>query len=181
MELSHNPTEDGHHRRYGRDATLWCSLLAAVVVGGCVTLTSEGARVSVYQAPLDGLPPQRSMPAGCSLVTRKPSRTMPELDMEGQKDPFRKERNEAGAEGANALLVLRRMVIGRRDPECPPSSPITDCPPSFGAWFDVVIETYACTPEALAKLSALPPSTERDFGRIKLTRPSSPPDEHPDK
>ncbi len=78
---------------------------------------------------------------------------MTELDMEGQKDPFRVERNEAGAAGANALLVLSRMTISRHDSECPGSSPITDCPPSFGAWFSVVIESYACTPDAVRRLS----------------------------
>jgi hypothetical protein len=39
------------------------------------------------------------------------------------------------------------------DPDCPGASPITDCPPGFGAWFDVVFESYACTAEALQKLS----------------------------
>jgi len=78
---------------------------------------------------------------------------MTELDMEGQKDPFRVQRNEAGAAGGNVLLVLSRMEISRHDSECPASSPITDCPPSFGAWFDVVIEAYSCTPDALRTLS----------------------------
>ena len=73
--------------------------------------------------------------------------------MEGQKDPFRVERNEAGAAGANAMLVLSSMIISRHDPECPGSSPITDCAPSFGAWFRVVIESYACTPDAVRELS----------------------------
>jgi hypothetical protein len=92
--------------------------------------------------------------------------TMPELDLEGQKDPFRRYRNQAGATGANALLVLKRQVVGRRDSECPGSSPITDCPPSFGAWFDVVIESYACTVDALSALSKLPPRPEQNIGRI---------------
>jgi hypothetical protein len=34
---------------------------------------------------------------------------MTELDMEGQKESFSRERNEAAAAGANALLVLKRM------------------------------------------------------------------------
>jgi hypothetical protein len=84
---------------------------------------------------------------------------MPELDLEGQKDPFRRERNAAGVAGANALLVLSQKTIGRRNMECPGSSPITDCPGSFGAWFRVAIETYACTPDALRKLSTPPPKT----------------------
>jgi hypothetical protein len=137
---------------------MWrCSLLLAVLAGGCVTLTPEGARVSVYRAPLDGVPFQHRMPEGCRLLATNPPVPMTELDMEGQKDPFRVERNEAGTAGANALLVLSRMTMSRHDSECPASSPITDCPPSFGAWFRVVIESYACTPDALRRLSALPP------------------------
>ena len=137
----------------------WCWLLPAFVAWGCVTLTPEGARVAVYRAPLDGPASQRSMPEGCRLVATKPSVPMTELDMEGQKDPFRVERNEAGTAGANALLVLSRMTMSRRDPECPTSAPITDCPPGVGAWFRVAIESYACTPEALHTLSTPPPKT----------------------
>ena len=82
---------------------------------------------------------------------------MPEVDLEGQKDPFRAARNEAGAAGANALLVLSRMTISRHDFECPGSSPITDCPGSFGAWYRVQIESYACSADALRRLSISPP------------------------
>jgi hypothetical protein len=128
-------------------------LFAAVFACGCATLTPEGKRVSVYRAPLDGLPSQRTMPEGCRLLYAKPPVNMTELDLEGQKDPFRMERNEAGAAGGNAVLVLSRMRQSRRDFECPVASPITDCPPSFGAWFRVAIEGYACAPDALRKLA----------------------------
>ena len=140
-----------------------CVSLLGAFVYGCATLTPVGAQVKVYQAPLDALPPQRSMPTGCRLVATRPHESMTELDMEGQKDPFPRERNEAAAAGANALLVLKRMVVGRRDPECPGASPITDCPPSLGAWFDVVVESYTCTPGALLELSMLPPDRTREF------------------
>ena len=92
------------------------------------------------------------MPDGCLLLATKPPVDMTELDMEGQRDPFRIQRNDAGAAGGNALLVLSQMTVSRHDSECPGSSPITDCPPSFGAWYRVVFESYACTPEALARL-----------------------------
>ena len=108
-------------------------ILVAVFACGCATLTPEGARVKVYRAQLDAQPEQRSMPAGCQIVATKPPLTMPEIDLDGQKDPFRTERNEAGAAGANALLVLWQRVVGRRNAECVNSSPITDCPGSFGA------------------------------------------------
>jgi hypothetical protein len=88
-------------------------------------------------------------------VTRNAPVGMPELDLEGQKDPFRAQRNEAGAAGANALLVLSEMTISRHDSECPGASPITDCPPSFGAWFRVVLESYACSPEAVQELQSI--------------------------
>jgi predicted NAD-dependent protein-ADP-ribosyltransferase YbiA (DUF1768 family) len=84
---------------------------------------------------------------------------MPELDLEGQKDPFRLQRNEAGAAGANALLVLTKRTMARRNGECPGSSPITDCPPTMGAWFEVVVESYTCTPDGLARLASLAPPT----------------------
>jgi hypothetical protein len=134
----------------------WFAALALALASGCSTLTPAGAQVAVYRAPMDALPPQRSMPPGCRLVDRRPTVTMTELDMEGQHDPFREERNAAGAAGANALLVLSRMIKSRHDSECPGSSPITDCPPSLGAWFDVIVERYECTQEALLKLSSAP-------------------------
>src|ERR1700680_447017 len=97
----------------------WCAVVICVFACGCVALTPEGARVSVYRAPLDGLPFQRTMPEGCRLLATKSPVPMPELDLEGQKDPFRMERNEAGAAGGNALLILSQMTIGRRGMECP--------------------------------------------------------------
>jgi hypothetical protein len=132
----------------------WGALLLAVLVAGCVTLTPEGARVAVYRAPLNGTPAQRKMPDGCRLLTSKPPMEMPELDLEGQKDPFRVVRNETGAAGGNALLVLSQMTISRHDDECPSTSPITDCPPSFGAWYRVALESYVCSADALGRLSA---------------------------
>src|SRR5262245_64695872 len=126
-----------------------CWLAVGILAGACVSLTDGGARVSVYQAPLDGTPAQRRMPEGCRLLSRTPQTSTTELDLEGQKDPFRVQRNEAAAAGGNALLALTRIKVSRRNLVCPGSSPITDCPPSFGAWFDLVIERYACSPDAL--------------------------------
>jgi hypothetical protein len=131
----------------------WHLFVFAGALAGCATLTPEGARVAVYRAALDNTPSRRGVPEGCRLVEAKPAVDMTELDLEGQRDPFRVQRNEAGAAGANALLVLSRMTISRRDFECPSSLPITDCPPGFGAWYRVMFESYACTPEALARLA----------------------------
>ncbi len=96
------------------------------------------------------------MPEGCELLSSTPPTDMTELDLEGQRDPFRAQRNQAGAAGANALLVLSRMTVSRHDGECPSTSPITDCPPSFGAWYKVVVEGYRCPSDALRRLSAAP-------------------------
>jgi hypothetical protein len=154
------------HPRAGRGHKPVRLLLLCVLSCGCSTLTPDGARVSVYQAPLDALPPQHGMPTGCRLVQTKPAVSMTELDMEGQKDPFRLQRNEAATSGANVLLVLRRMILGRRDSECTAGLRITDCPPGFGAWFRVVVQSYACSPDALRTLSMLPPSPDQNIGRI---------------
>jgi hypothetical protein len=136
------------------DVMRWCAALFAVLTCGCVTLTRAGAQVGVYRAPLRDPPAERNMPEGCRLLARRSPVSMSELDIEGQKDPFRPARNETAAAGGNTLLVLSRMTISRRDWECPASSAITDCPPSGGAWFRVVLESYACTPDALRHLSA---------------------------
>ena len=138
---------------------LW--VLLCVCVCGCATVTPEGARVVVYQAPLDALPPQRAMPKGCRLLDTRPPITMTELDLEGQKDPFWRERSDAALAGANALLILRRITEGRRDSECTVGPKITDCPPSFGAWFRVVIESYECNIEALHALAMMPAADDR--------------------
>jgi hypothetical protein len=135
----------------------WYWLFAVGSVCGCGTLTPHGTMVSVYRTSLDALPAERRMPDGCRLLSTTPPVSMAEIDLEGQKDPFRSERNETGAAGGNALLVLTRMTMGRRDPECPTASPITDCPATVGAWFRVVFESYACTPDALTQLAKAPP------------------------
>ena len=142
------------------------AILIAATSCGCVTLTPEGRRVSVYQARANAVPADRAMPAACTLVAAKPAERMAEMDLDGQKDPFRKARNEAGAAGANALLVLRTMLIGRRNPECAATMRITDCPGSLGAWFDVTVESYACPLDALANFSL--PSPVQDAGVVRI-------------
>jgi hypothetical protein len=135
-------------------------LLFAFAAGACATLTPEGARVQVYQAPLDRSLPAHDMPRGCTLVSAKPQVSMTELDMQGQKHPFWAEQNEAASVGANVVLVRSRQVVSRHDPDCPGASAITDCPPGSGAWFDVVVERYACTQEALRTLGRSPARSE---------------------
>src|SRR6476661_3048729 len=132
-------------------------LLLLVMLGcGCATRPPDISGVPVYQASLDAVAAQRAMPSGCRLVKNTKKTSMTELDMTGQKDPFYVQRRDANRAGGNALLVLSRQVISRHDLECPGASPITDCPPGSGAWFDVVVERYACTQEALRTLGTLP-------------------------
>jgi hypothetical protein len=145
----------------------WAWLIVLGFAPGCVTLTPQGQRVAVYRERLDGPPADRTMPAACRLLSSNPPQPLTELDLEGQKDPFRAERNRTGAAGANALLVLSTMTMPRRSSECPASSPITDCPPSFGAWFRVALESYTCPDEALRQLDrAIPSSATRAPGAL---------------
>jgi len=77
---------------------------------------------------------------------------MTESEIEGQAHPFARQQNASAVDGGNVLLVLKELMRGRRDPECPVSSPIRDCAGSSGAWYHVVFETYTCTPEAIRTL-----------------------------
>jgi hypothetical protein len=132
-----------------------CALLLLVLESACATpLTPQGARVFVVRTPLDQTLPQQRMPAGCTFVAATPTLSRTEFELEGQHDPFREDRNKAGAAGANVLVVRSRMVVPRRDFNCPAASPITDCPASSGAWFEVVIESYTCPDDVAQVLGA---------------------------
>ena len=123
--------------------------LGAVLLGtlswGCATLTPQGARVTAYRSPEGALPgPTSALPDGCKLMDTKGPVSMTERETEGQSEPFSVQKNEAGAAGANAVFVRSRQVHGRRDMNCATGQPITDCPGSAGAWYDVTFEYYAC-------------------------------------
>ncbi len=133
------------------------ALTLALAIGGCSGLSPQAAKVAVYQAPLDAPAAAKGMPAGCTEVATQPLTYLSEFAMTGVDDPYRVERNAAAAQGANVLLVLSSQIVPRQCFNCPAASPITDCPPCEGAWFDVVFASYACSPEGLAAL----PSTVR--------------------
>jgi hypothetical protein len=133
----------------------WACL--AILTSGCATFSPLAAQVSVYQQALDDSSSARRVPDRCRLVASKPKVTMTELEMVGSNQPFRRQREEAASSGANALVVRKRLIYSRRDFDCPVASPITDCPGTSGAWFDVVLESYACTPEALQELAGQEP------------------------
>ena len=133
-------------------------LILAVLAGGCApVLTSQGAGVSVFLVKMDDAKSTGVMPEGCRLLATRPPVSMTEADIAVQKDPYRLGRNQAGAAGANALLVRSRVTEPRRTANCPVASPITDCPGNSGAWYSLVYEGYACTPDALKQLNP-PPS-----------------------
>jgi hypothetical protein len=127
--------------------------LFALLASGCVTLTPAGAHVSIYNAPLDGPPALRAMPDECRRLSVSAKEWMTESDIEGQATPFAKQQNASAAAGGNVLLVLREQIRGRRDPDCPASSRIRDCLGSSGVWYNVVFESYMCTPEAIQTLN----------------------------
>ena len=126
-------------------------LLLLALVACAPTLSKQGADVSVFEVP-QAAAPDTKMPDGCKVVATKAPVKLTEREMFGQKDPYRVMRNEAGAAGANALLVRSHMIIARRDFDCPAKSPITDCPGSDGAWYEVTFESYSCTSDALLQL-----------------------------
>jgi hypothetical protein len=132
-------------------------VLAVLAVGCAPALTSQGAGVSVFLVKMDDARRPTAMPEGCRLLATRPPVSMTEADIAVQKDPYRRARNEAGEAGANALLVRSRVTALRRTANCPVASPITDCPGSSGAWYSLVYESYACTPDALKQINT-PPS-----------------------
>jgi hypothetical protein len=143
----------------------WSIAIALPGALGCIALTPDGARVAVYQAPLEGPAAKREMPADCRLVSSTTPVSMTELEMQGSDDPFRVQRNEAAAAGANTVLVLSKETQSRRTMDCPSSMRITDCLGSSGAWYRVTFENYACTSQALDSLS--PPPAPRPTGSRK--------------
>ncbi len=128
-------------------------LVVLTISAACATapLPPAAARVRVYQAPLDG-PAANPMPGGCREVARQPVAAWTELRMTGTRDPYRTELDRTAAAGGNVLLVLSRITVPRQCYDCPAASPITDCPPCEGAWFDVVLVSYACPAASLAEL-----------------------------
>jgi hypothetical protein len=131
------------------------ALLLLIATSGCITLTSQGKLVSVASASLDTVPALRLLPDGCSRVTvALKDERMSEQEIEGQADPFRRQRNDVGAAGGNLLLVLKQMERGQRGFECPPTSKITDCGGMSGAWFRIEFQTYTCSADALKEIAA---------------------------
>lgn len=150
-----------------RQAPIAC-VLFLMIVAGCFTAQSAQSRgVLIVRTALQKPPRPSAMPSECTLVNATPPVSRSEFDLEGQHRPFRDEQDRAAKAGANLLLVRSRVVVPRRDLDCPAASPITDCPATLGAWFDVVFESYAC-PDSVAKAFVA--------ARSRRTAPDQPPD-----
>jgi hypothetical protein len=151
----------------------WGTWLLLFAASGCAAAIKTDSPVSVYRAALDAPQDSRSMPSGCRLVKATQPVSLSELELEGQEDPYHAQKKEAADSGANALLVLSKIAVARRNVECPPALKITDCPPSSGAWYRVAFESYTCTPRPCSRSRSLPshPNSETPFRQPGRGRP----------
>ena len=105
----------------------------ALLAGGCLTLTPEGAQVKVYQAPLDGPPAKREMPDGCRKVATLGEDRFSESMIEAKPIPIA----ASGTTWAAREATSSSCSSSRRRRAPVPSVrrvPIGDCPGLSGAW-----------------------------------------------
>ena len=150
--------------------------LVLLALGGlaCATAKTDPIPVKVYEADASAAPGTRRMPDGCRLI----GATAPFDQMEGDRytgDPYRKERESTAAKGGNVLLVLSSRIVTKPGLECPPSDRSPNCLRDSQSWNRVSLESYACSPEALGYLAAIPVPAEGGWLTIPLTKkPSAP-------
>ena len=151
------------------------SFLAAFLgtcFAACATVKTLPLSVKVYQANASAPAGSRRMPEGCRLT----GTTAPFDQMESEKyveDPYLKEREKATVSGSNVLLVLSTRLVTRPGLECPPSDHSPNCMRDSGSWNRVSFESYACSPEALATLVAIPAPAQGGWLTIPLTKKPS--------
>jgi hypothetical protein len=128
------------------------ALLACATLLGCATAASPAAQaVRVLQkGAATPETPAGPLPEGCRLIGANPSVDRTEREL--ATSDFIPERERAAGAGANLVVARSEMLVPRQNYDCPAASPITDCPPSEGAWYRVVYEDYACSPAALDAL-----------------------------
>ena len=147
-------------------------LLAAflgICIFGCATVKTDPVSVKVYEANASAPAESRRMPAGCRLIDT----TAPFDQMESERyveNPYRKQREEAAVKGGNVLLVLSSRLVTRPGLECPPSDRSPNCLRGSQSWNRVSFESYACGPEALATLAAIPAPPEGGWLTLPLTK-----------
>jgi hypothetical protein len=146
--------------------------LFGICVLGCAAAKTGPVSVKVYEANASAPAESRRMPDGCRLI----GATAPFDQMESERyadDPYRKQREEAAAKGGNVLLVLGSRLVTRPGLECPPSDRSANCLQDSQSWNRVFFESYACGPEALATLAAIPAPPQGGWLTIPLMKKRS--------
>ena len=135
----------------------------------CATTRTEPIPVKVYEADASATPLARKMPDACRLI----GATGAFDQMESERytdDPYRKQRQDTAAHGGNVLLVLSSRIVTKPGLECPPSDRSPNCLRDSQNWNRVSFEFYACSPDALAALAALPVQAEGGWLTLPLTK-----------
>jgi hypothetical protein len=133
--------------------------VATILVVGltprCASAPSPAARGVVVVRRTEGYGAAAGpLPSGCRMLASHPSVERTELDL--ATSDLVGERERAVRAGGNVVVAREEMLVPRRDDDCPAASPITDCPPSEGAWFRVVYQDYACSEDAAGELRRAP-------------------------
>lgn len=72
--------------------------------------------------------------------------------------------------GGNVLLAISDTIVRRPNLDCPSNDTSPDCLRGAQSWYRVAFEEYACSPEAVERLAALP--AEPDRGGITIRFPA---------
>jgi hypothetical protein len=154
---------------------MWISLVVVALVGCASTARpSRGPAVAVYEADAKQPAGQRAMPEGCRVI----GTSGPIDQMEGERasgDPYQQQRRETSERGGNVLLALSETVVNRPTTDCPSNDTSPDCLKSGQSWYRVRFEEYACSPEAVSQLAALPAEPRRGGITILFGSPKKAP------
>ena len=85
------------------------------------------------------------------MIAEGPPQSWSETDLVSP-DTFREARASAAGLGANTLLLVEKLVLPRRDFDCAAAQPISDCPKTLGAWYEVKVRSYDCDDAARRSL-----------------------------
>jgi hypothetical protein len=139
---------------------LFGTLLAMIAVGVAGAQSKDASRVQVYAADKSRLPDPSSSVEGCRLLEK----TEPVLEQESAraaKDPYRRQREAAGALGGNVLIVFSDLVQRRPSLDCSPRDTSPECLETSQTWYRTAFGYYACSPEAAARLEEEAKSAEQ--------------------
>jgi hypothetical protein len=148
--------------------------LLVAVAAGCTAAgrSSKGPPVAVYEADAKAPASDRRMPGGCRLL----GAAGPVDQMESERmidDPYKGQRREVARIGGNVLLVLSERLVTRPNLDCPSGDASADCVRRAQSWYRVRFEQYACSPEAVGELKALPPQSSGGGITIPLSSPKA--------